>query len=263
MLGAALLAMDRCGTRARRRPAGAARRERHGPSRRLPDADRQPRGRHAAGARRAARGRRRRLRGHAPHAGAARPLRRQRRRASATTSTTSGARRRELVERMRDGRRRRARQRRRDAAGQRPGLRARAGVRGRRASAVEVLPGPSAALAALVASGLPAPSAGASSGSCRARRGELERRCAAPRDARGLRVAAARRARTLRRARRARPAASGRGLPRADQAPRGGRARAPPPSWPRATRASDPRGEVVLVDRRRARGRRGPRARPA
>ena len=44
---------------------------------RLPDADRQPRGRDAARARRAARGRRRRLRGHAPHAHAARPLRRQ------------------------------------------------------------------------------------------------------------------------------------------------------------------------------------------
>ena len=43
---------------------------------RLPDADRQPRGRDAARAERAARGRRHRLRGHAPHARAARPLRR-------------------------------------------------------------------------------------------------------------------------------------------------------------------------------------------
>ena len=51
------------------------RRRRERPARRLPDADRQPRGRHAARAVGAARGRRRRVRGHAPHAHAARPLR--------------------------------------------------------------------------------------------------------------------------------------------------------------------------------------------
>ena len=59
--------------------------------RRLPDADRQPRGRDAAGAQRAARRRRRRLRGHAPHARAARPLRGRAPRRSATTSTTSAS----------------------------------------------------------------------------------------------------------------------------------------------------------------------------
>ena len=58
---------------------GDAATERAGPARRLPDADRQPRGRDAARAGRAARGRRGRLRGHAPHARAARPLRRRRR----------------------------------------------------------------------------------------------------------------------------------------------------------------------------------------
>ena len=65
MLGAALLALDRW-RGARERAA-----------RRLPDADRKPRGRHAARALGAARGRRGGLRGHAPHARAARPLRRQ------------------------------------------------------------------------------------------------------------------------------------------------------------------------------------------
>ena len=49
-----------------------------GPPARLPDADRQPRGRHAARARGAARGRRDRLRGHPPHAAAARPPRHRR-----------------------------------------------------------------------------------------------------------------------------------------------------------------------------------------
>ena len=70
-----------------RRRVGDARRGVHGPRRgggggrheraahRLPDADRQPRGRHAAGALGAARGRRDRLRGHAHDEGAARPLR--------------------------------------------------------------------------------------------------------------------------------------------------------------------------------------------
>ena len=145
MVGAAALAL--------RRPARRARMSR--PADRLPDADRQPRGRHPARAGRAARGRRRRLRGHAPHARAARPLRRQRARWSATTSTTSAS---------------------------APASWSRGCARGRSwrwsptpacrwsptpascscaacvaaGLAVEVLPGPSAALAALVASALPA-----------------------------------------------------------------------------------------------------------
>ena len=57
--------------------------------RRLPDPDRQPRGRHPAGAGRPARGRPRRLRGHPAHPDPARPLRRRRASWSATTSTTS------------------------------------------------------------------------------------------------------------------------------------------------------------------------------
>ena len=59
-------------------------------ARRLPDADREPRGRHAARALRAARGGRRRLRGHAAHAHAARSLRRPGANSSPTTSTTRG-----------------------------------------------------------------------------------------------------------------------------------------------------------------------------
>src|SRR5207247_1052911 len=67
------------------RPACSARRRWHSRSsqldgrrtaRGLPDADRQPRGRDAARARGAARGRRARVRGHAHDEGAARPLRR-------------------------------------------------------------------------------------------------------------------------------------------------------------------------------------------
>ena len=103
------------------------------PARRLPDADRQPRGRHAARARaRCAR----------PTSSPARTRARTKvlldrygvsARARRYHEHNERARAAELVERMRDGRGRRARHRRRHAAGQRPGLRARAGVRRRRA----------------------------------------------------------------------------------------------------------------------------------
>ena len=93
-----------------------------------PDADRQPRGRDAARARRAARGRRDRVRGHAPHARAARPPRHRRAPLVSFHEHNERARAGELVARMRGGRGRGARLRRRHAAGLRPGLRARAGV---------------------------------------------------------------------------------------------------------------------------------------
>ena len=59
-----------------RRPVAPAGPSRERPAHRLPDADRQPRGHHAARAVGAARRRRRRVRGHAPHGRAARALRR-------------------------------------------------------------------------------------------------------------------------------------------------------------------------------------------
>ena len=100
---------------------------------RLPDADRQPRGRHAARALGAARGRRHRVRGHAARrrcCSTATGCRRERVRYDEHNERRG---RRELVERMRGGRGGRAGQRRRDAAGERSGARARAGVRGGRA----------------------------------------------------------------------------------------------------------------------------------
>ena len=99
------------------------------PPDRLPDADRQPRGRHAARARGAARGRRRRLRGHPPHPRAARPLRRRRDARQLPRAQRARARRRARGE---DARRRgrRARVRRRHAAR----LRSRASCSSRRAS---------------------------------------------------------------------------------------------------------------------------------
>ena len=159
MLGAATLALDELGASTRADGADRA-------ARRLPDADRQPRGRHAARARaRCARPTSSPARTRATR-GAARPLRRRARRSSATTSTTSARGRRELVERMRGG--------------ESVALVSDAGmplvsdpgyVLVRRCVAagleVEVLPGP-AALAALVASALPA-DRGASPASCRAR----------------------------------------------------------------------------------------------
>ena len=222
------------------RGRSARRRDRGRPGR-LPDADRQPRGRHAARARRAARGRPRRVRGHAPHARPARALRgagdagllprAQRARADARARRPHARR-----------RGRRARLRRRHAAGRDPGYVLVAGCIAAGLE-VEVLPGPSAALAALVASGLPAERwrfAGflrASAG--RSRRCSVRRRRSWPSSPRaGRRVAAG--------ARRARPGAPGGGLPRADEAPRGDRARE---AAELAARYADqpPRGEVVLV----------------
>ena len=136
---------------------------------RLPDADRQPRGRHAARARRrCARPTSSPARTRAPRrccstATACRPS------ACATTSTTSGAWRRELVERMRAG----AVVALVSDAGMPlvsdPGLVlvqacVAAGL------AVEVLPGPSAALAALVAQRWRPPTLALRAASCRARR---------------------------------------------------------------------------------------------
>ena len=102
--------------------------------------------------------------------------------------------------------------------------------------AVEVLPGPSAALAALVASALPADH-WRFAGFLPRKQGELEATFAnhetlvafeSPRRvAASLAVLAG-----------ARPGAPGRGLPRADQGPRGGGARQPPTSWPRGTPSS-------------------------
>ena len=148
MLGAALLALDALDAGGDRRP-----RDRR-PAGRLPDADREPRGRHAARARRRcarptwspARTRAARARCSTATGSA--------RRSSATTSTTRSERAAELVERMR--------------AGATVALVSDAGmplvsdpgyvlVRACVAAGlpVEVLPGPSAALAALVASALP------------------------------------------------------------------------------------------------------------
>ena len=141
MLGAALLALE--GER-RERPAG-----------RLPDADRQPRGRDPARALGAARGRRRGLRGHAPHAHRCSTATAYGQARVATTSTTRSARARSWWSGC--------------AAGDTVALVSDAGmplvsdpgyvlVRACVAAglAVEVLPGPSAAIAALVASALPA-----------------------------------------------------------------------------------------------------------
>ena len=100
---------------------------------------------------------------------------------------------------------------------------------------VEVLPGPSAAITALVASGLPArrvalrrlPAAQEGRAAAGAR--------GARRDAGGVRVAAAG-AGDAGAAGRARPRARGGGLPRADEGARGGRARDRRASWRSATR---------------------------
>ena len=227
---------------ARARPTGVADRARSRPRRvsagrpgRLPDADREPRGRHAARARRAARGRRRRLRGHAPHARAARALRRagdarllpraQRARAGGA-SWSSGCAAARSWRWCRD-------------AGMPlvsdPGLRARAGLRRRGAG------GRGAARAvggARRAGGQRRcrPTRGASPGFLPRKRGALEAVFALAGDASwrsSRRAASARRWRVLAELD---PRAARRGLPRADQAARGGRARHAPPSSPRATR---------------------------
>ena len=142
----------------------------------------------------------------------------------------------ELVARMAGGRGRRAGVRRGDAAGERPGLRARHRRASRRAWRSRCCRGrarrwPRWWRAALPAEswrfvGLPAAQGGRSS-----------RRCwRSPETRRGVRVAAAARRRRWRRSPSVDADAAGRGLPRADEAPRGGRARRRPPSWPRATR---------------------------
>ena len=122
MLGAAL--------HGARRLAGVADRM-SGRLDRLPDADRQPRGRHAARALGAARGRRHRLRGHAHDARCCSTATGCRPSACATTRTTSGAWRRELVERMRAGAVVALVSDAGHAARQRSRARARPGVRGR------------------------------------------------------------------------------------------------------------------------------------
>ena len=233
-------AADRPGRARRRRGAGrrrARRRSRRSTgcadaARRLRDADRQPRGRHAARARRASRGGRRAVRGHAPHADPARPARDPRPpRSSASIGTTRPARSRSCC---RDSSRAR-----RIALVSDAGL---PGVNDPGARLVDaalaagvpvtVLPGPSAVETALVASGLarravplprlpPAARGGAARavGGARAlalRRGRVRVAPAAAALARGLARG------------RARPA--GRGLPRADEALRGGRPRAPRPT---------------------------------
>ena len=217
-----------------------------GPARRLPDADRQPRGRHAARARRAAR---------RPTSWPART-----RAARACCSTATASRRRcvsyhEHNERARARRARGADARRRRSSRSCP-TRAcrwsatRASCSCRRCVAaglaVEVLPGPSAALTALVASALPADAWRFVGFLPRKRAASCERVFGGRGDARGVRVAAAVAA-SLARAGRGRSGAARGGLPRADQAARGGRARHGGRAGRAATRASAPRGEIVLV----------------
>ena len=126
---------------------------------------------------------------------------------------------------------------------------------------VEVLPGPSAAITALVASGLPADE-WRFAGFLPRKKGELRGCSVGAGDARGVRVAAPG-AGDAGGAGRARSRARGRGLPRADQGARGGGARDARRSWPRATPTAPPRGEVVLVVGPRAAAPAGRRADPA
>ena len=206
-----------CGMTTARAPVGAAGR--------LPDADRQPRGRHAAGARRAARRRRRRLRGHPPHAdGCSTATAIRRARWSATTSTTSAPAPASWSRGSRAGRGRRARLRRGHAAGRPTPASCSCRPASRAGLAVEVLPGPSAALAALVASGLPA-ERWRFVGFLPRRRGELERLLVGTPETLVAFESPQRLAATLALLAAARPAARRRRLPRADQAARGGRAR--------------------------------------
>ena len=192
-----------------------------GPPDRLPDADRQPRGRHAARARGAAGRRRGRLRGHAAHAHAARPLRRHRRAASPTTSTTSASARPSSSRGCRRGRSSRSSPTPACRWSPIPGfILVQACIAA--GLSVEVLPGPSSALAALVASGLPggslalrrlpATGARASSSGCCSPRQETLVAFESPKRLVGDAGAARRR----------RPGAARRRVPRADQAARGG-----------------------------------------
>ena len=145
-------------------------------------------------------------------------------RSSPTTSTTSGRGRASWCERMRDG----AVVALVSDAGMplvsRPGLRARAGVRGGGAGG--------RGAARPVARRWPRwsrracrPTAGASPGSSRARRRELDGAVRRAGDAGRVRVAQAASPPSLRVLAASRPGAPGRGLPRADEGPRGGRAR--------------------------------------
>ena len=97
---------------------------------------------------------------------------------------------------------------------------------------VEVLPGPSAVVTALVASGLPGRAVavrGLPAAQGRASCGRVLER--GERDAGRVRVAAAAAGRTLALLAEIDPERAGRGLPRADQAARGGRARDRRASW--------------------------------
>ena len=232
MIGAALMAREAVG----------ARRERA--ARRLPDADREPRGHHAARAVRAARRRRRRVRGHAPDRRAARALRRpglarplpraQRARADARPGRAHARRR---------GRRARLAMRAcrwspipatcSCRAASRRGWRSRC-CRGRRRRWRRWSPRRCP------------PTSGASSGSCRASGRALVEAFAGPETLVAFesprRVAA-----SLAVLAELDPDAAGRGLPGAHEAARGGRARARPRSWRRATRRRSRAGEVVLV----------------
>ena len=246
--------------RALRRGVGDARRGRAGarggwaderPARRLPDADRQPRGRHAARAQRAARRRRRRLRGHAPHPRAARPLRRAARRRVSYHEHNERERSAELVRRMQ--------------AGETVALVSDAGmplvsdpgfvlVQACVAAglAVEVLPGPSRGARRRSWSAGCRRSAGASPGSCRASAAS-SRRCSAPAARRrwwpsSRRAASARRWRRWPRSTPTRPVAVCRELTKLhEEVVRGTRGGAG-----RALRRRGASGEVVARGRRRA-----------
>ena len=190
------------------------------------------------------------------------------RRSSPTTSTTSARARPPLVERIGRRRGRRAGDRRRDAAGERPGLRARprgvaAGVRGRGPAGRRPRRSPRSSRPACPRT------RGASSGSCRASASELAAVFARAGDARRVRVAAPRSAASLAVLAVARPVAARGGLPRADEDPRGGRARAAVVAGGalRRGRAARARSSLVVgaaaaaADGARSRGRRARRAR--
>ena len=111
---------------------------------------------------------------------------------------------------------------------------------------VEVLPGPSAAMAALVASGLPADQ-WRFAGFLPRKRGELRGGCSAVRGGTLVAFESPKRVPAHpRRARGARPGAAGGGVPGADEGARGGRARERRRAGG-ALRGRAPKGEVVLV----------------
>ena len=165
--------------------------------------------------------------------------------ASPTTSTTSASGRPSWSARMRDGAVVALVSRRGDAAGLRPRLRARAGCIAAGLE-VEVLPGPSAALAALVASGA-AGGRVAVRGVPAAQARRRSRRCSPRRETVVAFESPRRVGASLAVLAELDPERPGRRLPRAHQAARGGRPRRRRPSSPRATRTTPPRGEVVLV----------------